>query len=60
MHLARRKLMMADPSATTVTEIATEHGFWELGRFSVQYRWLFGEPPSSTLEGPASRFSEFA
>lgn len=52
MHLVRRKLIMAAPQAATVTEIATEHGFWELGRFSVQYRSLFGELPSSTLRKP--------
>ncbi len=55
MHLARRALLHADPTARTVTEIATEHGFWELGRFSVEYRALFGESPSVTLKRPAER-----
>ena len=54
MHLARRALLRADPAATTVTGIATDHGFWELGRFSVEYRALFGETPSATLRRPAS------
>jgi AraC-like DNA-binding protein len=49
MHLARRALLKADPAKTTVTEIATDHGFWELGRFSVSYQALFGEAPSITL-----------
>lgn len=49
MNLARRALARADPTRQTVTDIATEHGFWELGRFSVAYRRLFGEPPSATL-----------
>jgi len=49
MHLARRALRRADAEGTTVTEIATDHGFWELGRFSVAYRSLFGETPSTTL-----------
>jgi AraC-like DNA-binding protein len=49
LHLARRALMRARSGATTVTEIATEFGFWELGRFSVEYRALFGETPSVTL-----------
>ncbi len=49
MHLVRRALLRADPSKTTVTQIATDHGFWELGRFSVTYRSLFGETPSETL-----------
>jgi transcriptional regulator GlxA family with amidase domain len=49
MNLTRRALRMADPAVTTVTEIATNHGFWELGRFSVAYRSLFGETPSASL-----------
>jgi AraC-like DNA-binding protein len=52
MHLARRALRMADPASTTVTEIATNYGFWELGRFSVAYRSLFGESPSAALHRP--------
>jgi AraC-like DNA-binding protein len=52
MHLARRALRLADPAATTVTEIATNYGFWELGRFSVAYRSLFGESPSAALRRP--------
>ena len=49
MQLARRALLCADPSAATVTRVAADHGFWELGRFSVTYRLLFGETPSETL-----------
>jgi len=52
MHLARRALRMADPTTTTVTEIATSYAFWELGRFAVTYRSLFGESPSATLRRP--------
>ena len=52
MHLARRALRMADPTTTTVTEIATSYAFWELGRFAVAYRSLFGETPSATLRRP--------
>jgi len=49
MHLARRALRRADAEGTTVTEIASDYGFWEFGRFSVAYRSLFGESPSTTL-----------
>jgi AraC-like DNA-binding protein len=49
MHLAHSVLNQATPATATVTEIATAHGFWELGRFAVAYRKLFGESPSVTL-----------
>jgi AraC-like DNA-binding protein len=52
MHLARRALRRADPAMSTVTAIATNHGFWELGRFAVAYRSLFGESPSAALRRP--------
>jgi AraC-like DNA-binding protein len=49
MHLARRALRDAAPNVTSVTEIATRYGFWQLGRFAVEYQALFGESPSATL-----------
>jgi AraC-like DNA-binding protein len=52
MHLVRRALLRADPSTATVTRLATDHGFWELGRFSVAYRALFDESPSDSLRRP--------
>jgi AraC-like DNA-binding protein len=53
MHLARRALRQADPNATSVTAIGTRYGFWELGRFAVEYQALFGESPSVTLHRPS-------
>jgi AraC-like DNA-binding protein len=53
MHLVRRALLSVDSSTATVTRIATDHGFWELGRFSGAYRTLFGESPSETLRRPS-------
>ena len=55
MHLAHCALLRADPSKSTVTRIVTDQGFWELGRFSVAYRALFGESPSETLQRPAQQ-----
>jgi AraC-like DNA-binding protein len=49
LHMARRALREATPDAMTVTDVATRYGFWQLGRFAVEYRSLFGELPSDTL-----------
>ena len=55
LHLARRALLTHDPSRTSVSKVALEHGFWELGRFAVRYRQIFGEPPSTTLRSPRAK-----
>ena len=49
MNRARMMLLKADSRESRVTDIAEALGFSELGRFSVQYRELFGESPSETL-----------
>lgn len=49
LHLARQALRQAAPDAASVTDIATRYGFWQLGRFAVEYHNLFGESPSATL-----------
>jgi len=48
LHQVRRALRTADPHVT-VTNVATFHGFFELGRFAGAYKALFGEAPSQTL-----------
>jgi AraC-like DNA-binding protein len=49
LHQVRRALRSADGCHATVTDIATLHGFYELGRFAGEYKALFGEVPSQTL-----------
>ena len=51
--LARRRLRAAydalrNPEAT-VTQVATDCGFFHLGRFASRYREVFGETPSESL-----------
>ena len=56
LHLARSALLRADYHSSTVTEIATSHGVWELGRFAVAYKAQFGESPSETLHRRPENF----
>ena len=41
----------SNPATSTVAQVAIQHGFIELGRFSHYYHSLFGEYPSETLGG---------
>jgi transcriptional regulator GlxA family with amidase domain len=50
MSAVREALRTPSSPMATVTQIATDHGFLELGRFSVEYRQMFGECPSTTLQ----------
>ena len=56
LRSARMALLAADPKTTTVTDIATEYGFYELGQFAGRYRHAFGELPSRTLQHAAARW----
>ena len=55
IHMAQRALLAANSVDSTVTDIATQFGFWQFGRFASAYRSIFGEPPSATLRRSAER-----
>jgi len=49
LHQARTALRIESPESSKVTTIAAHFGFWHFGRFAREYRKLFGESPSQTL-----------
>jgi transcriptional regulator GlxA family with amidase domain len=55
LHQVRRSLRSAPRGPSAITNVATQHGFYELGRFAGEYRALFGEAPSQTLHKARSR-----
>lgn len=50
LHRLRQILRNTDESDATVTAVATELGFTDLGRLAANYRRQFGENPSDTLK----------
>jgi AraC-like DNA-binding protein len=59
LNLVRAALRRADPATASIGAIAKQYGITELGRFSVAYRAIFGESPSTTLRR-FSAVTEFA
>ena len=49
LHAIRRVLKSA-PAKTKLVGLMHQFGFWHAGRFSQDYRTLFGESPSETLK----------
>lgn len=57
LNAARHLLAAADGQRGSVTNIALELGFTELGRFAGRYRAFFGESPSQTLQRPQRKIN---
>jgi AraC-like DNA-binding protein len=60
MREARKAMLSQHSARETVTQIAMRFGFLELGRFSVQYRLMFGESPSATRRRIAATLRKYA
>jgi AraC-like DNA-binding protein len=50
LNRARAALRRANPSTSSVGQVARNYQFLEFGRFAVTYRSIFGESPSTTLQ----------
>jgi AraC-like DNA-binding protein len=50
LHEARHALLVNPPVRDAISRTASDFGFWHLSRFAGQYRALFGESPSATLD----------
>lgn len=48
-----RRALCGAGAGQTITDIATQSGFFELGRFARLYRRVYGETPSQTLSHAA-------
>jgi len=57
LHQVRRALRTSDGQDSSVTDVATLHGFYELGRFAGEYKALFGEAPSQTLHRARGQYA---
>jgi AraC family ethanolamine operon transcriptional activator len=49
LHGIRRALKLADSKTSSVMAIANQFGFWSAGHFARDYKKMFGELPSDTI-----------
>ena len=45
----RRQLLNRRSPALLITDVANAAGFWHMGQFAADYRKMFGELPTETL-----------
>jgi len=50
LNLVRNAIRQNHPTPTNITDILTEHGVTEFGRFATEYKALFNESPTETLQ----------
>ena len=50
LNAVRKVLRSSRPGTNCVADVANQLGFWHMGQFAADYRRLFGENPSETLD----------
>ncbi|MFC1630781.1 helix-turn-helix domain-containing protein [Pseudomonadota bacterium] len=50
LQCVRHELERSLPDSAIISQIATQYGFEELGRFSQYYRLMYAELPTETLK----------
>jgi len=53
LNALRQRLKASYPEESTITMLASQFGFWSAGHFAKDYRAMFGELPSQTLQNNA-------
>lgn len=51
LNACRRRLRSSERGPVRVQDVAAQWGFFHMGRFSQQYKAMFGEAPSQTVRG---------
>jgi AraC family transcriptional regulator, ethanolamine operon transcriptional activator len=49
LNNVKKELRNSYSSSTKVIDVANQHGFWHMGQFAKDYKLMFGELPSDTL-----------
>ncbi|NEN91134.1 MAG: helix-turn-helix domain-containing protein [Okeania sp. SIO3H1] len=53
LNAVRQRLKASEPENFTITMLASQFGFWSAGHFARDYKAMFGELPSDTLQKTA-------
>jgi len=48
LEAAYRDLLSTEPSAKSVTDVASDYNFSHMGKFAIEYKQAFGESPPVT------------
>ena len=50
LNNVHKALLRSSPATTKISDLAIDQGYWHMSQFASDYRRLFGELPSTTLQ----------